>query len=96
MEEGRLQPGRRLDGGLGEAELPPVREKRNKLSRPPCKGETGQRSDDEREEAPLGADQRERASDADDRRGSSLGRPAGEPRELTMSVIKEREARENH
>ena len=39
---------------------------------------------------------RERARDAEGRGGSSLGRPfRGEPRELTTSALKEREAREN-
>ena len=47
--EERLQP-RRLGVGLGGVKPLPVREKRSKLSGPPpLGGETGERSDDERE-----------------------------------------------
>ena len=48
-----------------------LREKRSKLSRPPCKGETGQRSDDEREQtAGTAGCHRERASQLGRGRGS--------------------------
>ena len=33
--------GRRLDGGLGEAALPPVRERKRKLPEPPFRASSG-------------------------------------------------------
>ena len=96
--EGRAMPfpsptGRQARPSSKGAELQlraALRERRSKLSRPPCKGETGERRDDEREEGASAPDQREVASSKERGRGSSRCRPpsfAGRAssRELTMT-----------
>ena len=52
MEEGQLCCPDDWGVGLGGVKPLPVREKRSKLSGPPCKGEPGERRDDEREGIP--------------------------------------------
>ena len=74
-------------GGLGEAALPPGRERKRKLSRPP-NGRAGRTDDDEREEGSSLPDQREPAREQRGGRGSSRCRLACEAsiRELTMTT----------
>ena len=74
-----------------------MRERKNKLSWPPCKGETRERSDDEREEAALlpTNESGQETKRTEEEALSAASACRGEARELTMSVLEEREGREN-
>ena len=83
---------RRLDGGLGEAELPPVERRKRKLSAPPCKGERPRTDDDVATTGRLAGLPPRAGKRQRERRRKLPGPPSGNrrasSRELTMTMRK--------